>query len=95
MKKEEIINDWESEFEIDKEKFLFFDKSSGSRWLHEKKIKDFIKSVVSSTEKRVAQTILKEIKESPKTFGLLDKQGNGSAILVMDIEEIIKSKYEK
>lgn len=33
--------------------------------------------------------VLHEIKNSPKTFGLLDKEGRGGAILVSDIEEII------
>lgn len=32
---------------------------------------------------------LSEIKNSSKTFGLLDKEGKGGAILISDIEEII------
>lgn len=63
--KEEIVNDWESEFD---KKFVSFG-NGGSYEInmlieHEvDDLKDFIKSLLSSTEKRVAMDIVQEIEK--------------------------------
>ena len=68
-----------------------FDKDSGEYDFirFDDNIKNFIHSERTKAWTTAIDIALHEIKDSPKTFGPIDKEGRGGAILVSDIEEII------
>lgn len=83
---------WEVEFEDKKSGFLVYDKQSGSRWLDDEKIKDFITHQRQQAQAELREELVQQLKDARlPILGPDDVKGLTFNIALDHVWQIIKS----